>query len=329
VLRNYPVAGLNANAGQENSQPGISATGSSVARIALIIGVADYEHMAPAAGARAGAPGYDPTYPVADAYDTGDILLTSGAIGAANSTLLLDAQATKAAIHAAIVNWLAPLEDENTVVVISFSGHGMYAPDDNGDENDAYDEFLVPYEIEWHPAEGWLYQMAISDDELESWLSVLESQHIAILIDSCFSGGIIEISSQELDQTRGLSWQPASQSQVTAGQWQDGFVQDIQGTGRVVLTASAEDQPSWEFGELQNGAFTYYLIQALRSPGADKNGNGWVSAQEAYAYLVEEVDDYVYTKTGSHQNPQISDGVSGEVDLAQLGQAVEPCPPWP
>jgi len=328
VLKNYPASSATSSDRTNNNLRYTQEENISAAsRIALVIGVSDYEHMEPITDTRAGAPGYDPIYPTSDAYDGEDVLMTAGAFNSANSVSLLDAQAIKAAIHAAIVNKLDPLEDENTVVVIFFSGHGMYAPDDNGDENDLYDEFIVPYEIEWDSVEErWRYEMAISDDELDSWLSVLESQHIVVLIDSCFSGGMIEVSG--VSETKGLSWRPVSQGEMTAEQWRDGFARDIQGPGRVVLTASAEDQGSWEFGELKNGVFTYYLVEALRSPSADANSNGWISAEEAYAYLADKVDDYVWLHKSTHQNPQISDGVGGEVDLTQLGEAVEPCPSW-
>jgi hypothetical protein len=325
-------------------QANASAATSAVSRIALVIGVADYQHMDPASFTRAGAPGNDLGYTGHDAWKFGATLRTRGGFSASAATfqsqasdcncytLFLDSQATKAAIHAAIVNWMDPLEDENTVVVIFFSGHGMYGPDDDGDEADSYDEFIVPYEMDWDPIEyRWRYEMAIRDDELKNWLSVLESQHIVVLTDSCFSGGMIETS---VGGTRGLVWQPASHGEVTAAQWRDGFTRDVQGPGRVVLTASAEDQPSWEFGALQDGAFTYYLIEALSSASADTNHNGWVSAEEAFTYLANRVDSYVYGHTGSvsggpyHQNPQISDGVSGEVDLAQLGETIQACPSW-
>jgi hypothetical protein len=298
---------------------------SPVARVALVIGIADYQHMPPFSGERAGAPGFDLAYPVPDAVELSGELGTRGGFGTAEaSALYLDSQATKASIHAAIVNWLDQLEDEDTVVVISFSGHGMYAPDDNGDESDLRDEFIVPHEIEWDSVElRWLHEMAIRDDELDRWLSVLESRQIVILVDSCFSGGQIETTG---DATRGLAWQPDAQGEMTAAQWRDGFTQDVQGPGRIVVTASTEDQGSWEFGELQNGVFSYFLLEALRTPGADTSGNGWVSAEEAYAYLSVRVDDYVWSRTGTHQNPQMSDGVSGDIDLVQLDGPFAACP---
>jgi hypothetical protein len=335
VLRDYSIAGdvthhpWRAIVGPPRMAPDVTQD-TPVSRIALVIGIADYEHMEPASGTRAGAVGNDLWLTIYDAIKAESTFATRGGFDDASGgtiILFLDAQATKAAIHAAIVNLIDRLEDESTVIVIFFSGHGMYAPDDDGDENDPYDELIVPYEIEWDSVEErWRYEMAISDDELDDWLSLLESQHIAIIVDSCFSGGLIETSSG--GETRGLAWRPASQSQVTATQWQDGLSEDIQGPGRVVLTASTEDQASWEFGELQDGVFTYYLLEAFRTPSADTNSNGWISAEEAHTYLSPLVDAYVWPKVGEHQNPQMSDGVSGELDLVQLSSPVTICPAW-
>jgi uncharacterized caspase-like protein len=258
---------------------------------------------------------------------TTNVQLLRDSQASSNMWLLLDSQASKAAIHSAIVNWLDPLEDENTTVVIFFSGHGMYAPDDNGDENDPYDEFIVPHEIEWDATQSrWRQEMAIRDDELAQWLSVLESQHVVVILDSCFSGGMIDVRSGQ--SARGLGQKPPVPEAMTAALWRDGFAQDIEGPGRIVLAASAEAQSSWEFGALKNGVFTYYLLEAMTSPSADTNGNGWISAEEAFAYAASRVDNYVWTHTGTHQNPQMSDGVSGEVDLTQPGAPVGLCPTW-
>ena len=120
---------------------------------------------------------------------------------------------------------------------------------------------------------------------------------------------------------------PAAQA-MTAAQWRDGFVRDIQGPGRIVLAASREDQSSWEFGALRDGVFTYYMLQAMTTSSADANGNGWVSAEEAFDYADGRVDSYVWANTSTHQNPVMSDGVTGQVDLVQLGASVGSCPAW-
>lgn len=324
VVRTYSQGG----AGIDSPESNLRAAAGPESLVVLSIGIADYLHMSPAAGGRAGIPGWDLAYTIRDATVVHDNLRANSECpdldeglaaqsGQGAYRLLLDAQATKAAIHDALANWLAPLEGPNTTVVIMFSGHGMYAADDDGDDGDGYDEFLVPYEIGSPDGIHWDETMAIRDDELAQWLGMLESQRIVILIDSCFSGGMFEAGAL---QGKGLG------APMRATQWQDGFAQDIEGSGRVILTASTEAEPSWEFGKLQHGAFTYYLLEAFRTAGADLDGNGWISAQEAYTYLAGRVNSYVHAETGSSQHPQLQDRVGSQVDLVKLQPAPSACP---
>jgi hypothetical protein len=291
---------------------------------------------------RAGAPGTDLIQPIHDAVDVHDVtggagfhsyptypmvFLSMAGFESSNIKLLVDAQATKAAIRDAIISWLDSLEDENTLVVIFFSGHGMRAPDDNPpEEADGYDEFIVPYDIGCINCGTqqviWIPETAIRDDEFDNWLSQLESQRIVVILDSCFAGGMVSSAGVT---ARGLPSLAALNGKESPLQVGDGFAQDINKPGRVVLMASQETQGSWEFSALKNGAFTYYLVEALHSPAADTNSNGFVSAEEAYAYLAPKVDNYVYEhakdKNGQihvyHQNPQLYDGISGQVDLTR------------
>jgi uncharacterized caspase-like protein len=305
--------------------------------VTLAIGIADYEHMEPVAGAsRAGVPGNDLCCTAIDSIEFDDAAREGCDCCASGSELsaqcashahklLTDAQATKAAIHDAIVNWLDPLEGPETTVVIFMSGHGMPGPDDDGDEGgsgDDWDEFFVPYEVA-PDGENWDAAMAIRDDELAQWLDALESQQVVLIIDSCFSGGIFDASAA---QVRGLSFGQADPAAMTAAQWQSGFAQDVEGNGRVILTASAEDEPSWESGGLRHGVFTYFFLEALRTAGADLNGNGWISAQEAFQYLDGRVTDYVQLVIGDAQHPQIYDGVGSDVDLFRLPSQTADCP---
>jgi hypothetical protein len=343
VLRNHPSGSIltryawQTTLGSPRTAPR-AIQDSPVSRIALLIGIADYEHMGPITTVRQEDKTHDLGFPVNDLVDLGGevtrycdcavsrTLSPSGNCGHTTSKSLADSQATKGAIHTAIVNWMDPLEDEDTLVMISFSGHGMYAPDEDGDEDDPYDEFIVPYDIDLG-VETWRPETAISDDEFASWLGELESRQIVVFIDSCFAGGMV--SSTTSLSTKSFSWQPAAQFEATAEQWRDSFLQDIEGAGTVVLAAATEAQGSWEFGALRNGVFTYYLAEALHSPGADENSNGWISAEEAHRYLDGRVDSYVWNHTSPqvHQNPQIGDGVSGEVDITRP-VSCSSCPSW-
>jgi hypothetical protein len=302
----------------------------------LLIGIADYEHMdpRPGSGARAGSPGYNLDWSVRDSKDVDSILFTYGfptvvnqftaeaqAMGFPSSNFLVlnDAQATKAAIRNAIVGWLNDRAIANTTVVIFFSGHGS---------SDGVHEYIAPYDLDCNPCgatpetTSWDLTTAIRDDELAGWLNQLESQREVLILDSCFSGGMATAAN---DLARGLEAHPNDQRASQAG---GQLLARVAASGRLVLMASAANQGSWESDALENGVFTYYLVQALLASNADTNLNGRVSVEEAFAYLAAPVDSYVLAHTGEHQNPQISDGISGEVDLTVPQTALATCPAW-
>jgi len=132
---------------------------------------------------------------------------------------------------------------------------------------------------------GGDFTNAISGATLGSWLDSLDSQQVFVAIDACRSGGLLPTLSQP---------------------------------GRVVLTSAASDQSAWEVSEFNGTVFTHYLVQALMDPSADTNGNGCISAEEAYAYSANRTDSYVQTFTVTHQIPQMYDGVPGQLCLSVL-----------
>ncbi|HHE41299.1 MAG TPA: caspase family protein, partial [Dehalococcoidia bacterium] len=270
-------------------------------KYAVVVGVADYQYL------------NDLNYTDDDAQDFYNTLLHQCDFQSDDIKLLTNSQATKSAIQDAITNWLDTREGAQSLVVVFFSGHGGNdMPDANGDETYGGDEYICPYDSSLY---SWAYD--VSDDELDTWLSALESQNVVVFIDSCFSGGMIRGPQDAV--SRGISKATGESLPAQAGVEGDGFARDINKPGRVVLTASSDTQYSWEFGALQNGAFTYYLVEGLQSSSADTNGNGMVSAEEAHAYLQGRVDDYVYSHTGGdyHQNPQLYDAdTADDIDLS-------------
>jgi hypothetical protein len=275
---------------------------TTAARYAVVVGIADY-------------PGTenDLYYTDDDAIEFRQALLDEGGFQAENITMLQDDAATKLAIQSAITNWLASREETDDLVILFYAGHGTYGTDTSGDESDGYDEYLVPYDAGGSPS------TYIRDDELDTWLDSLDSDHVVVIVDACHSGGLIGAAgrtTQEQARCRCLpSVDGAVRESTVLG---DGFANDVDQSGRLILAASREDQLSWEFSALQHGVFTYHLLQGLYTTAADTHdGNGWVSGEEAYDYLIPHVDVYVYSRTGYHQNPQRSDGIAGEVDLTQ------------
>jgi uncharacterized caspase-like protein len=280
-----------------------------VNRYAVIIGVADYmydDSLPP------GCFLDDLPYPDDDAEALKQILLNQGGFESANIQTLIDWQATKANIQDAITNWLASRANTNDLVVIAYGGHGGQLGDvaPYGDEADGVDEWLIP--TDWDCTDD----MAIADDELDTWLDMINSQHVVLMFDSCFSGGMFAYGTQGTSGGRSRCIPPPAGVEVLAVE-EPGLPMDIGQSGRLVLTASEEDQESYECDSLQAGVFSYYLRQALLTNAADTHDlNGWISGEEAYDYLAPRVEAEMCYNPWI-QNPQLSDGIAGEEDLTQ------------
>ncbi len=263
---------------------------------AVIAGVSDYLYI------------NDLTYCDDDAQDIYNRLVGSG-WQPAHIRLLKDSQATKANIQSGI-NWMGTNAASQDLCLFFFSGHGGYYTDIAPiDETDGYDEYLCPYDA---LPTGW--DNDIRDDELDTWLSPITARK-AVIVDTCYGGGFFKGASK-------YYFKAASDTSYTALNIEsaDGFTKDINKTGFMVLAACDDNETSRESSALQNGVFTYYLDEGLGGP-ADINGNG-VSAEEAFSYAAPRVRSY----TGNMQNPQLWDGIPGEVILTPYTLTVNSTP---
>src|SRR5512132_1850851 len=107
------------------------ANDDAMTKTALCIGINDYPGT-----------GSDLAGCVNDARDWADALTERFF----ETELMLDAQATGEAIRDGIRRKLGGAQSGD-VVVITYSGHGTWVPDDDGDEPDHRDEALCPYDI--------------------------------------------------------------------------------------------------------------------------------------------------------------------------------------
>jgi uncharacterized repeat protein (TIGR02543 family) len=93
------------------------------------------------------------------------------------------------------------------------------------------------------------------------------------------------------------------------------FAGEFQGnmgaTGRVLLMACRSYETSQESWLLQNGVFTYYVLEAVDNfEDADTNHDNELSAEEIAAYANPLANDYNYS-----QHPVLFDGFYGELAL--------------
>ncbi|MET0781838.1 MAG: caspase family protein [Microbacterium sp.] len=135
-------------------------------KMALCIGIDDYKR----AGDRLKGC-------VRDAELWGDVL---GAAGF-GVTLLTNRDATRNGILGSIFRMINNSTTGDTLVV-QYSGHGTFAPDLNGDEDDRQDEAICPVDFR----DG---QLILDDDLGGLWNLIPEGVSLTIFFDSCHSGG--------------------------------------------------------------------------------------------------------------------------------------------
>ena len=226
----------------------------------------------------------------------------------------------------AAFEWLDDMDDGDDFCFIYYTAHGFNLSVDLPpfDEEDGRDEFLTTYWTGFNPF------AVITDDYFNALLSDLDASGVAVLLDACHSGGMID-DAQDLnlsywmlapcEQVGFYSFGASEQEQnevmrrddismhgipFKTEDWLTGFSEELYDDGRVIMTNCAEHE---------NGSgisFGRYIMQALQGYGdlvvEGGNDNGIVSAEEAFAYAEPR---------WSHDDlhPIIYDGYPGELEL--------------
>jgi len=228
-------------------------------KYAVVIGIADYPGKA-----------NDLYHADEGAREMKKALVKEYGFAKENVLLLLNDEATAEAIAGAIA-WLDYMEGPDSTVVFYFSGHSFYIEDEYGldamdDESDGYDEGIGSYD-----------GIPIVDSLLGAAFSTFESQKMTVILDGCYTGGMLDEGELEAD-------------------------------GRVVCTAADADQLAWDSPQNGSTVFSYAFVdQAILKGKADVNGDG-VSMEEALAYAY-----YYITAAIPDSEPQIYDGYAGEL----------------
>lgn len=210
--------------------------------------------------------------------------------------VLLNEQATRSSIEQAIFHDLAGKSKPGDEVFIFFSGHGGRTSDQNGDEEDGFDEYLVPHDgILGKP------ETMILDDTFARWMQELSGRKVAIFMDNCYSGGASKgVKSITPPGAKGTDY--------------DGIEVEVRRTkdlgqqNTIVLAACQANQLAWEMPPAQKGSvLTHYLLEALQDKKSDADQDGQLTVQEAYQYVQQKVEKYVKDKFQADQNPIIVD----------------------
>lgn len=105
---------------------------------------------------------------------------------------LLDGEATKAKMVAAIKKMTGSLSPGG-FGILTYSGHGSWVPDQDGDEPDGRDEVLCPFDCE---------DNLLLDDEIHELLSDRPANtKILLITDSCHSGSVYRVFRPQAEST--------------------------------------------------------------------------------------------------------------------------------
>ena len=221
--------------------------------------------------------------------------------------LLLDGEATRAAILREIEEWLIGGTRPGDEVFFYFSGHGFQQPDTSGDEPDRFDETLVPVDVAVRD-DGTVSGM-ITDDEIAALLNRLSGRSVDLVVDACHSGTSDRIavvgeawryvkSPRRADggllnlgtvAAGGAARAPAPETFVSTKDPQ------LRAADLTVWTAVEAHQKALVDEEMRGAplsVFTRRILSGVSDAHADTDADGVVTRSELHAYLLRESEAY-------------------------------------
>lgn len=225
---------------------------------ALVIGIANYQAINSL-----------PATVLKDAQDMHDLLVAPDICGypPENVHLLLDGQATQAAMRQALAG-LAQRADPDSTVFFYISGHGGRI------ESGPYaGEYLLPVDTRY-TSDRALAESAISGTEFTAALSAIMARKLLVVFDCCHSGGI------------------GYPKDATGPTFKAGFSESYYdalkaGRGRAILASSRSTEYSWVLPGDANSLFTKHLLAGLR--GGIPSDDGLIRIFDLFEYLQPRV----------------------------------------
>lgn len=210
---------------------------------AVIIGVSAYSHM-PAL-----------RYTDDDAYQIYAFLKSpeGGALPNEQIQLLIDENATRQNIIAGMESVLLKA-DENDVVLMYYSGHGLPG-------------MFLPIDFDG-------YRNSLQHKEVMDIFNKSKAKHKLCIADACHSGSLVASRSPFRQQL-------------------DGFYDEYNRTkgGTALIMSSKSEEVSLESSGIRQGIFSHYLIRGLEGE-ADKNQNKIVTVSELFDFINTGVTTY-------------------------------------
>jgi uncharacterized caspase-like protein len=207
-----------------------------------------------------------------------------------DATVLLGPMVTSSRVKSTL-EAIAQKAGKEDVVAIYFSGHGTYQRDasaPNGLRN-----YIVMYD-----------RPHVSDKELSDWIKGIKTQHVTLIMDCCYSGGIAKKGRRGVGD---IPTSPGSDGTVIQNGDENFYFQN-----KAIIASSDSNETSIEVrGSINHGVFTYWFAQGLDPRNGDLNKDGTVTALEAFEWSSRRVADMAKKQFNHDQNPQISGNAKG------------------
>ncbi len=196
-------------------------------------------------------------------------------------SLMLDGEATRSEMIRAMTSIVTAAESGDTAV-ITYSGHGTWQPDDDGDEPDMRDEALCPHDLS---TGGPL----LDDDLFEIFAQRARGARVVFLSDSCHSGSVARIGPPLAEQERGrVRFLPPAtflgeDALARARKVQKAPPRGLSRGTALLISGCADTEFSYDasFAGRPNGAFTRVALDALSKLGGDATYADWHTAIRA------------------------------------------------
>ena len=206
-----------------------------------------------------------------------------------NVNTLINKQATAKGIRKALSDMVSRTK-HGDIVYIHFSGHGQPYEDLNGDEEDGWDEAIIPYDAgARYVANVYEGNNHIVDDELNGYINQIRKRagingFVYVVIDACHAGGSSRGDEYDEDEeifTRGtcVGFSEANKRYapridkrpVIRVPQQDG----VAGTCYIEACRSYQSNCEIKVGNQYYGPLSYYINEALKTNNLTSNTR-WV-----------------------------------------------------
>jgi len=200
-----------------------------------------------------------------------------GNFSLANVILLTDEGATRAAILNALQQLFLRAQ-ESDLVVTYVSSHGSENKRESGLGG-------IGYIITYDTALENIWVDALDYQDFAKQTALIKARRKVTFLDTCYSGQASKRGEKALAIEGGVDARTAKMF--------------LSGEGTFVIMSSKDSERSWESERIQNGYFTYYLVEAL------KRSKEPPTVKEVFDYISTKVPDAVAREKQAAQHPQM------------------------